>query len=476
MSNYPIISQRALPKASRRGPRGIMPARRDASELPMPNAHEAVVYKSAGSYLVDDGRSRLTDGHIVGATNVSVVDMREDAPVPVETSIPSAGELEFIVRATFLCTVRKPEEVVDAGLHDITASLTNYLIQHQPLFHLGEDYHLSQISVVRRNVTAEVRAFFSVRPPQFRGLEVNLGNIQLLTPDELHKQQREREMETLLISEQQQMQHQLAKERADLDEARRRTDEAFELERRRHAQDLERMQQQMTQMQDQFQRQLVQQQLAHEQLLRTSTFRHAANETEVLKDALGADDTHRAIIFAGASGARSVADTADALNEERERRRERDGEKELREATWGREDKRYEQEVQRDERRYQREVEHESTRMRYEVEVARFKAQSEVVATAIQRGLADHRDIEHVTSVLDGVVRRLEGAAADAPQQKAGPDGAAQPQGDGGDSGNGHARFEAADDGIVDAQVVSDAPESPDDGDAGLREDDLGPR
>ena len=463
MTDYPIISQRTLPKASRRGPRGIMPARRDASELPLPNAHEAVVYKSGGTYIVDDGRTRTSDSHVVNATNITVVDMREDAPVAVETSIASAGELEFIVRATFLCTVRKPEEVVNAGLRDITTSLTHYLIQHQPLFHLGEDYHLSEISVVRRNVTAEVRAFFSVRPPQFRGLDVKLGNILVLTPDELHKTQREREMETLLMSEQQQMQHQLAKERADLDEIRRRNDEVFELERRRHGQNLEQMQQQMTHMQEQFQRQLARQQLEHEQALRESTFQHAAGEAKLLKEALGADDTHMATIFAGASGARSVAETADALNEENERRRERDEDNALRRETWVREDKRYDREIDR-----------ENARLRYDVEVARLKAQAEVIATGIDRGLADHRDIEHITSVLNGVVKSLEGATAGPAQQEDAPDGAAQPEGEGGNSGDRQAGFVAADDGIIVAQVVPDDPKSTDDGDTGLREDDLG--
>lgn len=463
MTDYPIISQRSLPKASRRGPRGIMPARRDASELPLPNAHEAVVYKSGGSYIVDDGRSRTSDDHIVNATNITVVDMREDAPVVAETPIPSAGELEFIVRVTFLCTVRKPEEVVDAGLRDITSSLTNYLIQHQPLFHLGEDYHLSQISVVRRNVTAEVRASFNVRPPQFRGLDVKLGNILVLTPDELHAQQREREMETLLISEQQQMQHQLAKERADLDEIRRRNEEAFELERRRHAQNLEQMRQQMTHMQEQFDRQLAQQQLEHEQRLRSSTLHHAASEAGRLKDALGADGSHMATIFAGASGARSVAETVDALNEENERRRERGEENALREATWDREDKRYRQEIDR-----------ENTRMRYEVEVARLKAQAEVIATGIDRGLADHRDIEHITSVLNGVVKSLESATAGPAQQKPEPDGPARPDGWAGDSGHEAARAASRDDVVVEAEVIPDDPEPTDAAGAGLREDDLG--
>jgi hypothetical protein len=131
MANYPIISQRNLPKASRRGPMKLVPPRRDASELPLPNAHEAVVYKAAGSYIVDDGRSRTTDGHVVNATNITVVDMREDAPITAQATIPSAGAAEFTVRVTFLCTVKKPEEVVEAGLHDLTTRLTNHLTQDQ---------------------------------------------------------------------------------------------------------------------------------------------------------------------------------------------------------------------------------------------------------------------------------------------------------------------------------------------------------
>ena len=161
------------------------PPRRPTSELPLPNAHEVVVYKSGGTYVVDDGRSRTVDEHVVNATNISVVDMREDAPVTVQATIPSAGAAEFTVQVTFLCTVKKPEEVVEAGLQDMTASLTHYLIRHQPLFHLGEDYQLDQVTAVRHNVTSEVKAYFSVRPARFRGLDVKLGNIQVLTPDEL---------------------------------------------------------------------------------------------------------------------------------------------------------------------------------------------------------------------------------------------------------------------------------------------------
>ena len=73
MSNYPIIEQRSLPKAQRGAPWGIGPRSRTASDIPLPNAHEAVVYKSSGGYVIDDGRSRLDDDHVRNATNITVV-------------------------------------------------------------------------------------------------------------------------------------------------------------------------------------------------------------------------------------------------------------------------------------------------------------------------------------------------------------------------------------------------------------------
>ena len=221
---------------------------------------------------MDDGRSRTTDDHIVNATNITVVDMRQDAPVTVQATIPSAGAAEFVVHVTFLCTVRKPEEVVEAGLHDLTTRLTNFLIQHQKLFHLGEDYQLSEVAAVRRSVTSEVKAYFNVRPARFRGSDVKLGNVQVMTPDELRTKQRERELAGLLTSGQQQMEHDLAEQKAKLDETRRRHEEDFELERRRHDQALAQMQQELTRMQAEFQQQLQQQTLMHDQLMRTRLF------------------------------------------------------------------------------------------------------------------------------------------------------------------------------------------------------------
>lgn len=400
MANYPIIEQRSLPKAGRRGPLGLAPPRREASQLPLPNAHEVVVYKTAGTYIVDDGRSRPGDDHVINATNISVVDMREDAPVTVEATIPSAGAAEFAVQVTFLCTVKKPVEVVEAGLRDVTTSLTHYLIRHQPLFRLGEDYHLDQVTAVRHNVASEVKAYFSGRPARLRGLEVKLGNIQVMTPDELRSKQRARELESLLTSERQEMEHRLARQKAELEEERRQNDEAFELERRRHAQDLAQMQQKLTRMEEDFQQQLQKQKLAHDQLIRTSSFQHAADEAARLRGALGADDWEMTTVFAGAMGERSISETADSLNADRERRREQEAEDSRRRAEWAREDAR------------------EHTRMEYDLEVERLKTQAEVVVAAVKRGLADHQNIEYLMGELRSVARQLERASASAPQQE----------------------------------------------------------
>jgi hypothetical protein len=458
VTNYPIISQRTLPKASRRGPMGLVPPRRDASELPLPNAHEAVVYKAAGSYVVDDGRSRTTDDHIVNATNITVVDMREDAPITVQATIPSAGAAEFVVQVTFLCTVKKPEEVVGAGLHDLTDTLTHYLIRHQKLFHLGEDYQLGQVAAVRHNVTSEVKAYFNVRPARFRGLDVKLGNIQVMTPDELRTKQRERELAGLLTSEQQQMEHDLAEQKAVLDETRRQHEEEFELERRRHDQALAQMQQKLTHMEEQFQQQLQQQKLAHDQMIRTASFRHAVDEAARLKDALGADDSAMPTIIAGAIGERTISETADSLNAERERRQEQEAEDTAQQREWEREKARYERQITR-----------ESAEMQYNLEVERLKTQASVVVAAVNRGLADHQNVEFLMSELRSVAKQLESASASASrQEKDQEESPERPRNPGRPKRAARPRRPEtqADDDVIEAEIISD-----DLGDLGARGD-----
>ncbi|HEU5392884.1 MAG TPA: hypothetical protein VFV73_44050 [Streptosporangiaceae bacterium] len=469
MASYPIISQRNLPKASRRGPMGIVPPRRDASELPLPNAHEAVVYKAAGSYVVDDGRSRTTDGHIVNATNITVVDMREDAPITAQATIPSAGAAEFTVRVTFLCTVKKPEEVVEAGLHDITTRLTSHVTQDQKLFHLGEDYHLSEVAVVRRNVTAQVKAYYNVRPVRFRGLDVKLGNIQVLTPDELRAKQRERELAGLLTSEQQQMEHELAEQKAALGETRRRHEEEFELERRRHDQNLALMQQQLTSMEERFQQQLAQQKLDHDQDIRARSFKHAIGEATQLKAAFGVDDSAMPTIIAGAIGERTITETADSLNAERDRERDQAAQIAADERAWS-----HEKEL------YDREVDREKGKMQYNLEVQRLKTQADVVVAAVNRGLADHHDLEFLLSEVRNVAKQLESASASASRPEKGQGESPEPPRNS-ERPRPAARTRRSepqtDDVIIEAEIISDDLGDPDaggDADPEPREEDLG--
>lgn len=469
MTDYPIIDQRSLPKAERGGRWGIGSRSRSSSDLPLPNAHEAVVYKSGGIYVVDDGRSRTVDEHVVNATNISVVDMREEAPVTVQVPIPSAGAAEFTVSVTFLCTVKKPEEVVEAGLKDMADPLTQYLIRHQPLFHVGEEYEFDQINTVRRSVTAEIKAYVSVKPPRFRGMDVKLGNVQVLTPGELaefHRKLRERELEGRLNSEEQRMEHHLAEQRQELEEIRRRHAEESELQRRRHEQFMEDIRRD-------YEQKLAEQQLMHDQLLRSQTFKHAVSETERLKDAIGADQSEIPTLLAASAGERNIAETAELLNQDRQRKREEEAADRLRRETWEREDAIYEQQVARDD-----------ARLRYNLKVEELKAQMEVVKAGVARGLADHQTIDTLMGAISSAVKQLESASASAAPAAARPTAGRQEEAEPKSYDEAPLPEEAnadgeaqADDSIIDAQIVTDDPGSRDEADSGgprFREEDLG--
>ena len=167
------------------------------------------------------------------------------------------------------------------------------------------------------------------------------------------------------------------------------------------------MQQKLTQIEQQFAQQLEQQKLAHDQLLRTASFRHAIGEAALLKEALGADDSAMATIITGAIGERSMAETADSLNADRDRRQEQAAEEAAQEREWRREMERYERQIAR-----------ENARMGYDLEVQRLKMQASVVVAAVERGLADHQNVEFLMSELRSVAKQLEDASANASQRE----------------------------------------------------------
>ena len=60
----------------------------------------------------------------------------------------------------------------------------------------------------------------------------------------------------------------------------------------------------------------------------------------------------------------------------------------------------------------------EDAQMQYNLEVDRLKTQAAVVVAAVNRGLADHQDIEFLMSELRSVAKQLENASASAPGRK----------------------------------------------------------
>jgi hypothetical protein len=535
MTNYPIIEQRNLPKAQRGGLWGLGTRTRPDSDIPLPNAHEAVVYKSGGVYVVDDGRSRLDDDHIANATNISVVDMREEAPVTVHVSIPSGGAAEFKVQVTFLCTVRRPQEVVEAGLHDMEEPLTQYLAQHQSLFHVGEDYEFDQINTVRRDVTAEIKAYAQLRPPRFRGMEVTLGTVQVLTPQEhaeFERKRRERRREGVLTSEEQRQMHSLVQEREQLQqirdvetkrfehelkaqeelnnrqlaEMRRQLDEQLELQKHRHEQF-------MTEMRQEMEHRLAERQLTHDQEIQASTLGHnqrlqaassdhaqrlrsvaidrAIDEAGKLETAIGADKSEMPRVLAAAAGEHTFAEAADLLSQDRERKRESEAEEALRKQTWEREDSLRKDGWDREDAQYRRQAEREDAQMRFKLKLQELQAQVDILTAGISRGLADHQNLDKLMGAISSAVNELESASASgtgtaaaettAPRDRSG-ETAAQ-AGDGHQPGSANAASAApeadADVTVIDAQVVGDNGDPYDHGsgsaDSTVREEDIGP-
>ena len=518
MASYPIIDQKSLPKAQRGGLLNMLARTRPTSDLPLPNAHETVVYKSGGSYIVDDGRSRSSDDYIVNATNITVVDMRVEAPVTVHTSIPSAGAAEFAVQATFLCTVKKPEDVVEAGLKDMEEPLTQYLVRHQPLFHVGEDCELDDINSVRWNVTAEIKAYVSVRPPRFRGMEVTLGNVQVLTPEELaafEKARRERRREGMLTSEGQRQAHSLAQELQEqqqlmevtkqrynhdlktqaelhhkqLAEMQLRLEEEQELQKRRHEQFVAEMRDEFEHAREQrqlshdqgvqsanfeFEQTWEQRQLTHDQGLRSAKFEHAISEVDKLKTAIGAEQSELPTLLAASAGEHTIAETAELLSQERQRAREAGAADSLRRETWVREDA---------QARWQ--ADREDARLRFNLKAEEIKAQLEVFRAGIERGLADAQTIDKLVGVIGGAVKQLESVSASVPGTTATPPAEDQAAGEPGRVYEAEVvnetdpqREAGTDDTVLEARIVSDDSDprdhSPDSADSEVREEDLG--
>jgi hypothetical protein len=179
---YPVVSEKPLDPALRRGLFGRGRPRREWDDLPLARASQVRVYLVNGQHIVDSGNRALDDEAVVQANYVSVVDLTRDREVLVEFSIPSGDAKEFAVRVTFKCHVTDPVTVVKDGQGDAARALLGYVRSHQKLFLLGLDHKISQVDDVRRRVQTQVQAYAHYVPPYVPGMTVVLSYSDVATP------------------------------------------------------------------------------------------------------------------------------------------------------------------------------------------------------------------------------------------------------------------------------------------------------
>jgi hypothetical protein len=181
-TTYPITARRRLEKAEKA--KWYRKAERTGTDLLKPDAHHVLVYRIDGNYVLDSDRMDGAHERVVQATHVSLVDMRRDAPVVVRLEIPSKDAASFEVLVTFTCTVTDAIAVVRGGV-DAGQALWSHLKAHNRIFELGLDYPLSEINEVRRVVSAQVKAYLTIRPPTVPGMTVSVASVEMTSPEVL---------------------------------------------------------------------------------------------------------------------------------------------------------------------------------------------------------------------------------------------------------------------------------------------------
>lgn len=287
---YPVVHQRPLAEPPKRGPFGLGTRRRTADELPSVAAHEVLVFRVEGRYILDTGRRQLHDEQLVRASHVSVVDLSRNVLVTARLTIPSAEAAEFTVDVTFSCSVMDAARVVQEGQDDAERVLLAYLRRHKRFFELGLDFRVSDISEFRRSVNAQVMAYTTVTQPDVPGLEVAYASVQVMEPEELigfEKQRRDQGRSNVLATEKLTQNHQL-------DFTRQHQDQVRQNHQRSHdrVQDLESQE--------------------HEQMLAREAREFARREAIRTAEVIG-DDPDAAAYWVEASGQMTAAEVRDQL-------------------------------------------------------------------------------------------------------------------------------------------------------------------
>ncbi|MEV6636809.1 hypothetical protein AB0M54_39350 [Actinoplanes sp. NPDC051470] len=358
MSAYPIVRSEHLDPAARRGPFGLGRKRREHSDLPKAGAHEVWVYRVDGRYVVNHGELSPRDDDVVRADLVCLVDRGDGVVVTVDLTIPSADGTEFALRVSFSCTVLDPARVVRDNL-DAKAAILAYLRRDSKLGHLALNYRMDDLTQVRNDVAARIRAYAEVKPPVIHGLMLSFVGVEIPTPQEVadfHRKRRDAGWDDQL--------------RKDGNQFRRRD----QLEEDRHEQVLagqRRKGKHATEPEDQ----------DHDQGQRARALQFARQEAEFAFEAFG-EDPRRAMLYAEARGQVDAKDVAESMISDRREQdlyareqRQLDREDERKALDWQQQDataRRHESREERMEReRFEREAWLEAQRAKREDKRAR---------------------------------------------------------------------------------------------------------
>ncbi|MEV6526356.1 RNA polymerase sigma factor, partial [Longispora sp. NPDC051575] len=115
-ARYPIITQQYLNPVPDRGFLGMGKKVRALDEVPKPHAHQVLVYRVGGRYVLDSSRLGMESEDVLAADHVTLVDVGRDRPVTVRLTIPSAEAADFTLQVTFVCTVNDAVRVVQNNL------------------------------------------------------------------------------------------------------------------------------------------------------------------------------------------------------------------------------------------------------------------------------------------------------------------------------------------------------------------------
>ncbi|QUQ69492.1 hypothetical protein [Kutzneria sp. CA-103260] len=441
---YPIVEQRSLGAARKRGPFGWGRQTRDEGELLKPNAHETLVYRVNGQYVVDNARRGLGHEQVVEASHMSLVDMSRDMPVMVRLEIPSCEASPFTVQVTFLCTVNDPVVVVREGLSDAENVLGGYLRRHQRIFELGQDYRIDQINDVRRDVNAQITAFTVVDPPIEPGMLIKTAGVEVLTPDELvefERRRRQQRQENTIASERIRLEHSLDTERErnahHLNDVRQRNTNDLEDARQQHEHERDYREQQQTFLSEADAQR-------HNQMLAAERGEFERAQFREVMELIGSDPV-QAVQLAYANGTLNPTEFAEQLRfyqerelslEEAQQVRDREDrlalqkqEREDRllelaaqreERALAREDRRIVAEAEREDRRRERQW-HRDDRLRLEKsnredQQQRVKTNLEMLQKLIERGSFDNLaiNLEKVDSFVNNALEAAQGTSVDA--------------------------------------------------------------